>query len=373
VSVPVQLRRQTDGHDSRPSFGQEGSRQALVFTTDHHYHIPKRPPPPSLRDMHILTSIGPPTAAPSTCHHVTPQATRGGACHHCAPFARKQFWHVACSSAEMSWDSARWKSSRLGCAIHKNVGGSIGSRKFCFLAYMAQPNFRGAPGRRPLPRFLANIGIVVPVLPDEEDVEDAGLEEESSSATSSLETPDSSVVSETDSDASAGDRDFSEAWIWAIESATDMESDEHLRFLLMELRKQRNHFPPSDPPPSPPPRDREPQRQHPRRRAAQAPAIAVHNAFQALAMADDETDEPEEDDANPPTTRSSSASTRVQCRYLKVMIKFSISDVRRRNARSLFEQKCWSDAADLFVTAHDQLFEVVVSSSPDCFRCSVSL
>ncbi len=231
--------------------------------------------------------------------------------------------------------------------------------------HMAQPDFRAAPGRRPLPRFLANIGIVVPVLPDDEQVEDSDHEEELSSAASSV---DSSVVSDTDSDASAGDCDFSAAWIVAIEAATDMDSDEHLRSLLQLLRQKpnRNHFPPSIPPPSPPLKARNSQRQHPRTIAQQSPAIVMRNSFQALAINDVESDELEEANSDVSVPRVSSASTCVQCRYLKVMIKVNISDMRRRNARILFEQKRWLDATNLFVTAHDQLFEVVVNFCPTC-------
>jgi hypothetical protein len=205
------------------------------------------------------------------------------------------------------------------------------------------------------------------MLPDEENVEDA---EESFSATSSVETPDSSVVSDTDSDASAGDRDVSDDWIRAIEAAIDMESDEHLQFLLMELRKQRNHFPPSD---APPPSDCDSRWQHARSSVAQAPAIAIRNAFQTLDVMNDEADESEEDDVNLPALRATSVSTRVQCRYLKVMIKMNMSDIRCKRARKLFEQKRWLDAAKLFVTAHDHLFDVVVIALSRRNRFRVSL
>ncbi len=226
---------------------------------------------------------------------------------------------------------------------------------------MSQSDFRAAPGRRPLPKFLANIGIVVPVLPDEEEtIEEADSVEESSSAASSV---DSSVVSDTDSDASAGEVHFSDAWIGAIEAAADMESDEHLRSLLQLLRTHpnRNHFPPSIPPPSAPLKARNSQRRHLRGRAEQAPAIAMRNSFQALAVDDFESGELEQASTNQSVPQASSESTCIQCRYLKVMIKFNISDIRRKNARILFEQKQWLDAANLFVTAHDQLFDVVVT------------
>ena len=220
-----------------------------------------------------------------------------------------------------------------------------------------------APRRRPLPPFLANIGIVVPVAAEEPEIEEGVDDEDDSSDISSVATVDSSVVSETDSDDSAAAlhpaSDFSEAWIQAIDAATDV-SEERLRSLLLLLRTQRNHLSPSIPPPTPPPvasRGRRGQRA----RGQQAPAIGMRNAFQALAISDQESDEEDEFRADlPVASPASSVSTRVQCRYLKVMIKVNISDVRRRNAQALFEQKRWQGAADLFETAHGQLHLVMV-------------
>ena len=227
-----------------------------------------------------------------------------------------------------------------------------------------------APRRRPLPPFLANIGIVVPVSAEDPEIEESDHDEDPSSDISSVTTVDSSVVSETDSDDSASAshpaKDFSEAWINAIEAATDV-SEEHLRSLLVLLRTQRNHRPPSIPPPASPSSSRRGPPSNSRGRPShtrghQAAAIGMRNSFQALAIADSD----EEDEASPEPTDSApiaSSSARVQCRYLKVMVKVSISDVRRGNAQGLFEQKRWQAAADLFETAYDQLHLVMVRLS----------
>jgi hypothetical protein len=225
-----------------------------------------------------------------------------------------------------------------------------------------------APGRRQLPRFLANIGIVVPVFPDDQDHEEAGNDEETSSVASSVATIDSSVVSETDSDASADESDFSEAWMHAIEAATDV-SEDHWRSLLLLLRTQRNHFPPAIPPPSPSLRAGNSRRQSSHRRGHQAPGIAMQNAFQALAISDSE--DMQDADVDLPAARAPMASLRVQCRYLKVMVKVNISDVKRKDAEALFKQKCWSEAADLFVAAHHQLHLVVVRPLNPSFCCYI--
>lgn len=240
---------------------------------------------------------------------------------------------------------------------------------------MSQQSFPAAPGRRPLPRFLANIGIVVPVEQVAADVEESANNEDTSTVSSSVDSVDSSVVSDTDSEASADDADFSEAWIEAIEAATDF-SEEHLRSLLLLLRTQRNHFPPSVPPPAPPSTSRNSpaQPRHSRgTRGQQGAVVSMRNSFQALMVSDAESDgEEQEARADVPVARAPSSSTRVQCRYLKVMIKVNISDVRRRFAQDLFEQKRWSEAADSFVTAHDQLHKVMVRFSlPCCASCTV--
>jgi hypothetical protein len=227
---------------------------------------------------------------------------------------------------------------------------------------MAQPPFAAAPGRRPLPRFLAKIGIVVPVLPDDQDIEETADDDEVSSVASSV-TIDSTVVSETDSDASVDEADFSKEWMQTIEAATDV-SEDYWRSLLLLLRTQRNHFPPTIPPPSPPSKARNSRKQLPRMRSQQATGISIQNAFQALAISDVESEEEQETDADLPTERAPSASAGVQCRYLKVMIKVNISDVKRRDAEALFQQKCWLQAADLFEAAHSQLHLVVVSFLP---------
>lgn len=232
---------------------------------------------------------------------------------------------------------------------------------------MTQPNFPAAPGRRPLPRFLANIGIVVPALPDDHGNEEHSNDEETSSDASSVATIDSSVVSETDSDASAGESDFSAAWIQAIEAATDV-SEEHWRSLLLLLRTQRNHFPPTIPPPPPPSRARNSRRQPPNR-SQQEPGIRMQNAFQALALSDSDS-EGQDTDRDVPLSRQPSSSTLIQCRYLKVMVKVNISDVRRRDAQALLQQKLWLQAADLFAAAHRQLHLVMVllSAPQPCMR-----
>lgn len=255
---------------------------------------------------------------------------------------------------------------------------------------MSQQRFPAAPGRRPLlPRFLANIGIVVPVEQVESDVEESADNEETSSISSSVVSVDSSVVSDTGSEASTDDADFSEAWVEAIEAATDV-SEEHLRSLLLLLRTQRNHFPPSIPPPAPPSKARNSRAQPLHSRGQQGPVVSMRNQFQALMVSDAESDDEEQvSGADVPVARAPSSSTRVQCRYLKVMIKVNISDVRRRFAQDLFEQKRWSEAADSFVTAHDQLHKVMVRfslimlcmhcvfilapHSPSLFRCGTMI
>jgi hypothetical protein len=218
---------------------------------------------------------------------------------------------------------------------------------------MAHRDIHSAPGPRPSRKHFPNQGIVVPVLEDDENVDETECDEETASVTSSSDTDDSSVVSMTNSDASVGESDFSVAWIEAIEAASD--SEDNLRRLLLQLRTQRNHFPPSSPPMLSPPEADDTRRQPRLNRRQGDAAINTRNAFQALASSDADSDSDHETHEVGAAVAVTGASVSVQCRYLKVMIKVNFSDLDRKKAQGLFEQKCWLDAADLFESAHRQL------------------